>query len=114
MSDSYQAGYDAVRSRISNANVGQAVSEVARQSFDISFQVQQVKQEFEIAAYEMQRPSVLYRPTLSADGTVWCALYGDDLISGVAGFGETPAAAMAAFDKVWLAAKTPAAERAKS
>ena len=60
------------------------------------------------AATEAVRPSVLYRPTLMADGDEWCALYGPDLQVGVSGFGETPAAAMAAFDRAWATARTPA------
>lgn len=35
MSDSYQAIYDAVRSRISGANVGDAVERAARDVFDM-------------------------------------------------------------------------------
>jgi hypothetical protein len=54
-------------------------------------------------------PHVLYKPKLMQDGTAWCALYGENLQEGVAGFGETPAAAMAAFDAAWLSEKTPAA-----
>lgn len=54
-------------------------------------------------------PHVLYKPTLTADGTMWCALFGENLQDGVAGFGETPAAAMAEFDKAWRECKTPAA-----
>lgn len=46
-------------------------------------------------------PSVLYRPRLSRDGNAWCALYGEDLQLGVAGFGKSPAEAMAAFDAAW-------------
>ncbi len=61
------------------------------------------------AAQSQQLPSVLYRPRLMADGDMWCALYGDDLQTGVAGFGETPAAAMQAFDEAWIKQKTPAA-----
>ena len=98
MSDSYQAIYDAVRSRISNGDVGSAIAEVAHRSFDISHSVQIVQQEYCIAASEQQRPSVLFRPTLSRDGNMWCALYGDDLHSGIAGFGETADKAMRAFD----------------
>ena len=56
-----------------------------------------------------QAPSVLYRPTLTADGDKWCALYGADLASGVAGFGDTPAEAMHEFDKAWTTQPTPAA-----
>lgn len=47
-------------------------------------------------------PSVLYRPRLSRDGNAWCALYGEDLQLGVAGFGKSPAEAMAAFDAAWV------------
>lgn len=49
----------------------------------------------------MTAPSVLYKPALSQDGTMWCALLGENLAEGVAGFGETPEKAMAAFDKAW-------------
>lgn len=65
------------------------------------------------AAYAQMRPSVLYRPTLSADGNMWCALLGDDLQSGVAGFGETPDKAMAAFDVAFAKEETPNALLAK-
>lgn len=61
------------------------------------------------AAVAAQLPSVLYRPRLMADGTKWCALYGDDLASGVAGFGDTPAEAMHEFDKAWTTERTPEA-----
>ena len=54
-------------------------------------------------------PSVLYRPALFPDGDKWCALLGENLAEGVAGFGNTPAEAMAAFDKAWLSEKTPRA-----
>lgn len=46
-------------------------------------------------------PHVLFRPRLSIDGNQWCALYGDNLQGGVAGFGDSPEAAMADFDKAW-------------
>lgn len=61
------------------------------------------------AAQCQQLPSVLYRPRLMADGDKWCALYGDDLATGVAGFGDTPAGAMYAFDQAWTTERTPAA-----
>lgn len=53
------------------------------------------------AAYDFMRPSVLFRPSLSIDGSKWCALYGDNLQDGVAGFGDTPDAAMRDFDTRW-------------
>lgn len=61
------------------------------------------------AAQCAQLPSVLYRPRLMADGTKWCALYGENLQEGVAGFGDTPEEAMYAFDKAWASQLTPAA-----
>lgn len=47
-------------------------------------------------------PSTLFRPKLSIDGDQWCALYGDNLQEGVAGFGDTPAKAIQDFDKRWM------------
>jgi hypothetical protein len=106
--------YDAVRSSISGGNVGDVVRDVAWQQFDISFAREMVKDELCRAAYEMQRPSVLYRPTISLDGNCYCALYGEDLMSGCAGFGETMAEAMADFDKNWSQQKAPTMRKAVS
>jgi len=50
-------------------------------------------------------PHVLMRPTLSMDGNMWCALYGKDLMKGVAGFGETPLKACDDFDANWVAGR---------
>ena len=47
------------------------------------------------------RPSTIYKPHLSIDGDQWCALYGDNLHDGVAGFGKSPALAFADFDRAW-------------
>ena len=46
-------------------------------------------------------PSYIFRPQLSIDGNKWCALYGDNLQDGVAGFGDSPAEAYADFDLKW-------------
>jgi hypothetical protein len=108
--DSYQAVYDAVRSRIHSCDVGEIVRNAA-QGLDASHAVLMVQQDFCIAAHEMQRPSVLYRPSIGMDGSKWCALYGDDLMHGISGFGDTPAEAMADFDKNWREQKTPTAQR---
>lgn len=40
-------------------------------------------------------------------GNQWCALYGDDLQSGVAGFGSSPQEAMFDFDLAWREKLTP-------
>lgn len=52
-------------------------------------------------------PSAIYRPKVFIDGNQWCALYGEDLMSGVAGFGDTPADAVADFNRQWLTGKAP-------
>lgn len=46
-------------------------------------------------------PHTQMRPRVFPDGNAWCALYGDDLQCGVAGFGKTPAEACADFDTNW-------------
>lgn len=48
--------------------------------------------------------AVLFRPRIFIDGNQWCALYGDNIQDGVAGFGDSPDEAMAEFDKAWRAA----------
>ena len=103
--------YDAVRSRISGGDVGQALESALREAFGgAQYQMQCVAQEWSAAASEHQRPSAVYRPGLSIDGSQWCALYGDNLQDGVAGFGDSPADAMLDFDLNWnapLKGKTP-------
>lgn len=100
MSDTYQAIYDAVRSKISGGDIGRAFTDIARDALDMSWARDQVRDEFMRTATEGQRPSVLFRPTLSQDGNAWLAIYGD-LPTGVVGTGSTPAEAMAAFDAAW-------------
>jgi len=107
MSDSYQAVYDAVRSRISGCDIGSAV-ERAIDSADFGGCAQRAMQSIQQAAGVHESPSAVYRPALAIDGNQWCALYGLDLQSGVAGFGDSPAAAMWDFDKNWYA-KLPVA-----
>ena len=58
-----------------------------------------------LAAEESVRPSVIFRPALGRDGSQWRALYGDNLMEGIAGFGDTPDAAMRDFDKQFKTAK---------
>lgn len=109
--DSYQPIYDAVRSRISSCNIGQIVDDACRSAFDLGMTRQILQEQFCASAMEMARPSVLFKPTLMADGDKWCALLGDDLQVGVAGFGDTPAEAMIAFDQAFYKEQTPAAIR---
>jgi len=53
------------------------------------------------AAREKIRPFYLLRPTISLEGNQWCYLHGEDLQSGIAGFGDTPEKAAIDFDVVW-------------
>lgn len=100
MSDTYQAVYDAVRSKIGHID-SSVVAEVARQAFDISFLISHAQQEIYAVSHAMQAPHVLMRPAIYPDGNMWCALYGENLQDGVCGFGEMPEAACADFDKNW-------------
>jgi hypothetical protein len=54
-----------------------------------------------IAAQKLASPHVLMRPAVYIDGNKWCALYGDNIQDGVAGFGDSPAEAMSDFDANW-------------
>lgn len=107
MSDSYQAVYDAVRSRIFNANVGDAIRDVAQQAFDTSHAQAMIRDAFLGAVSSYDRPSAVYRPRLFLDGDQYCALYGEDLMNGCAGFGETADKAMWDFDKNWQQQNAP-------
>lgn len=54
------------------------------------------------AAVMAAAPSTHFRPRVFPDGNRWCALYGEDLQNGVAGFGKTPEGAIADFDHNWI------------
>lgn len=102
MSDTYQAVYDAVRSKISSGNIGDAVQSVLRDC-NLSHYAEMAMRTAQEAAYEQMRPSVVYKPKITKDGDQWCALLGDNLQEGVAGFGDTPNKACYAFDAAWNA-----------
>ena len=55
------------------------------------------------AARFRHSPAVILGARLTIDGNQWCALYGDSLQEGVAGFGDSPAAAYHDFNKAWFA-----------
>lgn len=86
MSDAYRAIYDAA-----NLQLG-----------GLSYLHGHIQQEVYSVSHAMQAPHVLMRAAVFPDGDKWCALYGEDIQTGVAGFGDTPAKAAAAFDKVWF------------
>lgn len=104
--DTYQPIYDAVRSRIRNGDIGQAVENALMMS-DIGHGVAMAANAVAESHSEHSRPSAVMRPSLFLDGNMYCALYGEDLMDGCAGFGDTPEAAMADFDKNWVHAKAP-------
>lgn len=106
MSDNYQAVYDAVRSRIGNVDIGSAVESALRNE-NIGHYVERAFAAVAQAATCHEEASAIYRPKISIDGNQWCALYGDNLQDGVAGFGDSPALAMADFDKNWHAKLAP-------
>ena len=65
----------------------------------------------ERAARELLRPFMLLHPKIFPDGDQWCALYGENIHDGVAGFGSTPAEAAQNFDIAWLNYKLPTKEK---
>jgi hypothetical protein len=73
----------------------------ALRNADISHLVQLAMSSIQEAAGEHARPSAVYRPELTRDGNMFCAIYGPNLHEGVAGFGETPDLAMRNFDANW-------------
>jgi len=100
MTDSYQPIYDAVRSRIGGGNVTDAIVTAIRDA-NLSHFAAMAAESIRCAAAEYERPSVVFRPCLYLDGDAWCALYGEDLMVGVAGFGDSPGEAMRDFDAKW-------------
>lgn len=101
MSDNYQAIYDAVRSKINGGNIGDAVQAAIRDC-NLSHYAEMAMRTAQEAACEWQRPCVVFRPQLTKDGDMWCALYGENLHSGVAGFGKSASEAMYNFDSEWV------------
>jgi hypothetical protein len=63
--------------------------------------VEMTRETIRMAVYEYERPSTVHKPRLFIDGDQWCALFGDNLQDGVAGFGDSPSATMNAFDNAW-------------
>ena len=51
-------------------------------------------------------------PSIDINGNKWCALVGDSLADGIAGFGDTPDEALAAFKQAWTAASQADRDRA--
>ena len=62
--------------------------------------IQQSRHNAAIEAEEMNLVSLLH-PKVFMDGDKWCVLYGEDLMNGVAGFGDSPILAVYDFNKAW-------------
>ena len=62
-----------------------------------------IQEDYRHMLSEHERPCVLWKPSLTIDGNQWCALYGENLQDGVAGFGDSPADAMNDFDRNYVA-----------
>ena len=54
------------------------------------------------AAMEGSLPFAIYKPKMFIDGDQWCALYGDNLQDGIAGFGDSPNDAKNNFNINWF------------
>jgi len=61
---------------------------------------------------ELGKPHRFLRPELFRDGNKWCALYGADLQAGIAGFGDSPADAIEAFNREYIRKIDPTGGRA--
>ncbi|MDH5570592.1 MAG: hypothetical protein OEY89_02435 [Gammaproteobacteria bacterium] len=51
------------------------------------------RQEFNLVAF--------LQPKIFIEGNMWCILYGENLQSGVAGFGDSPLDAVMDFNRAW-------------
>lgn len=100
MNDSYQPIYDAVRSRISHCDVGQAVeSALINIPGDIARYAQNC---FSEIACALASPFAVHKPRISLDGDHWVCCLGDNIQEGVVGIGKTPAECAADFDRNWF------------
>jgi hypothetical protein len=93
MSDTYDAVYAAVRSKLGNLDL----SSIFANALDLSSQKQQLSEAIAVVGWAMTRPSAVYRPTLDRPTyTRWRARYGE-----VEGTGASPEEAMLEFDAAW-------------
>ncbi len=63
------------------------------------------RQSWHSAAIEAEEMNLvaLLRPRVFLDGNKWCVLYGENIMDGVCGFGDSPILAVYAFNKAWRA-----------
>lgn len=100
MSSADQAIYDAVRSKISNGNIGDAIQTAIRDA-NLSHYAMMASEAMKTAVREWQRPSVLFRPVLEMDGNKYIVLYGKNVAQGCVGYGDSASEAMIDFDRNW-------------
>ena len=60
----------------------------------------QSKHNAAIESEEMNLVALL-RPRIFLDGNKWCVLYGENIMDGIAGFGDSPILAVYDFNKAW-------------
>ena len=60
----------------------------------------EIKYNTAIESAEMNLVALLH-PRVFLDGNKWCALYGENLMEGIAGFGDSPILAVYDFNKAW-------------
>ncbi len=67
-----------------------------------SWAAQHLQEDTSIVSEELTRPSIIFRPKVFQDGNKFCCLYGDDLMQGIAAFGDSPDEACREFDRIWI------------
>jgi len=71
---------------------------------DSSWVAQRMIESINVIEAEKLRPTMLYKPRVYQDGSMWCALLGNSLQEGVVGFGKSPELATREFDRTWYGA----------
>ena len=56
-----------------------------------------------LASDEAARPFMQLKTSIMKDGNQWSVLYGENLMEGVSGYGDSPEEASRDFDRNWLA-----------
>ena len=68
---------------------------------DSSWALVSMQEAIQIIQSVWTSPSVVYKPKIFKDGDQWCALLGEDLMTGVVAFGSSPSEAVLRFDAEW-------------
>lgn len=79
-----------------------------RASVDANYSAYQHQLQVDILVHKQEYGLVeTLKPKIFPDGNQWCVLYGENLQMGVAGFGNTPYAAILEFNKAFYTPLTP-------